>query len=266
MNPQKYPREKIWTHKILTRKNVGPTKLLSEYLLIEKLQRSFIAYITTYIDREINNSKVWNICGHEDRTWTPNSLVFLESLYFYFNYRYCVNPRYHLINTNQGVPTENFKKLQKDKILQWLCNLTEGLLFLLMFYTAHTVTRTAAREKIHETLITNMLHVWVHYIIYEISYEHFALYITRPRSTQPGFYRGRLRFDKKRKKTFWMKGYVLNSPLPLGCAHNYKPKQLPECFVKKGVLKNFAHVFSLAISEILKNIYFEEHLQKAASK
>ena len=84
MNPQKYPREKIWTHKILTRKNVGPTKLLSEYLLIEKLQRSFIAYITTYIDREINNSKVWNICGHEDRdsqfTGISRILVFLFQL------------------------------------------------------------------------------------------------------------------------------------------------------------------------------------------
>ena len=77
--PTKYPREKMWdprnTHeeKLLTHEGTmtrwheaietydgtRPTEfstlvlhtLLSEYLLIEKLRRGFIAYITTYIDR-----------------------------------------------------------------------------------------------------------------------------------------------------------------------------------------------------------------------
>ena len=42
--------------------------------------------------------------------------LFLESQYFFFNYRYYVNPRYHLINANhQGVPTETSKSSRKIK-------------------------------------------------------------------------------------------------------------------------------------------------------
>ena len=56
-------------------------------------------YFTTHIDREIKNSKALN------------SLVFLESQYFYFNYSYYINSRYHLIDSiHQGVPTEKAPK------------------------------------------------------------------------------------------------------------------------------------------------------------
>lgn len=84
MDPRNNHEKKCESHKIPTRKHFEPTNyprvklldlpghddtrptefstlvlhtLLSEDLIIEKLQKGFIAYITTYIDREINNSK-----------------------------------------------------------------------------------------------------------------------------------------------------------------------------------------------------------------
>ena len=116
--------------------------MLHTSLSVLKLQRGFIACFTTYIDREINNSKDCNskYMWHGNRTWTPNSLVFLESQYFYFNYRYYVSWEF-----KQGVQTETSKSSKKIKILHQLCNQTEVLLFLLIFYTTHTVTRDEER-------------------------------------------------------------------------------------------------------------------------
>ena len=70
-----------------------------------------------------------------------------------------------------------FKKLQKDKILHQLRNQTEGLLFLLIFYTTYTVAGAVAKRKTQETLITN---VWVHCIIYRTSYKSILTTLPTP--------------------------------------------------------------------------------------
>ena len=108
---------------------------------------------------------------HENRTWTSNSLVFLESQYFHFNYLYYTNPRYHLINTNhQGVPTETSKAPKRENPTStgqsnW------RVVILSNFLHSPNLMGVPARGKIQQTRITNMLHVWVHYIIYHTSYE-----------------------------------------------------------------------------------------------
>ena len=78
----------------------------------KEILEGFIAHFTAYVDRYKNNGKVWNICGHENRTWTPNSLIFQESRYFYFK---ASTSRYHFININQDVPKETSKSSKRSK-------------------------------------------------------------------------------------------------------------------------------------------------------
>ena len=175
-------------------------------------------------------------------------------------------PRFPRISKNQLNTS-----LQKDKILHQLCNEIEGLLFLLLFYTTHTVTEAVARGKIQQTLITNVLYVWVHYIIYHTSYEKalptlptsilkstyewllpiviswynlryakylhrtcFRLHITGPRSTQPRFYRTRWLLAKKEKKQSEWKDMFWTLPYSLAVRITIRRSSRRRYSVKKG--------------------------------